>query len=171
MSSQFIIFIVVLIVALVLGYEWRKVAAASGEEQIVLFSALEGRVIKNGKPLSNALLIREWDFAEDSVRGKDEATTDQNGYFHFSAVFHSYKPPILLVQQMVISQMIRVQSNGREWEAWVSSKHNKWAGTERSKGPVEGLSPDVPLQVTIDLDSKMALRGGVAGHTFFDAPR
>jgi hypothetical protein len=170
MSSQFIIVIIALIVALSLVHEWRQVAAAANERQIVLFSALEGRVIQGGKPLANAVLIREWDFAEDSVVGKDEVKTDARGYFRFPAVLHSYKPPIFLAQEMYVAQLIRVKATNKEWRVWSGSKRDHTAGSERSQDIIEPITPEEALKITIDLDAPRALRGGVVGHTFFDGP-
>jgi hypothetical protein len=140
-------------------------------EQAVLFSAVEGRVLKDGQPLAGATLVREWDFAEDRVRASDTVTTDANGRFRFAPVLHAYRKSRFLAQQPVVSQLIRVKANGQEWRVWVASKHDLKAGTEAASGPADGTDPDVPVQVTIDLDSPRAVRGKVLGHTLFrDAP-
>jgi hypothetical protein len=141
-------------------------------EQAVLFSGLAGRVVRGGEPVAGARLVRRWDFAQDRVQGQDEAITDASGQFRLPPVLHAYRKPRLLAQQFVVSQLIQVKADGREWEAWVSSKLDSAAGTERAKGPVAGTDPDQPLAVLIDLDAPLALRGGVAGRTFFtDAGR
>jgi hypothetical protein len=142
-------------------------AGETGMERAVLFSAVEGRVIRGGRPVAGATLLRQWEFAQDKVRGQDQATTDANGRFRLPAVLHDYRKPRFFAQQFVVSQMIRVRADGRDWEAWVASKHDRDAGTERAMGPVAATDSAQPLQVVIDLDAPMALRGGVAGHTIF----
>lgn len=136
-------------------------------EQAVLFSAVDGQVLKDGRPLPGATLVREWDFAQDKVRARDEATTDAKGQFRFAPVLHAYRPPRFLPQQPVVAQLIRVQAGGTEWRVWAASKHDLKAGTEATSGPVDGTDPAIPLHVTIDLDSPRALRGQVVGHTLF----
>lgn len=146
-------------------------SCAPGEttmEQAVLFSAIEGRVKKAGQPLPGATLTREWTFTGDGTRGHDSATTDAQGRFAFPAVIVPYKRARFLAQQTVITQLIKVMAGGNEWRAWYASKLNILAGTEAYTGPSEGTAPDVPLQVTIDLDAPRKLRGGVAGLTLFE---
>lgn len=136
-------------------------------EQAVLFSGLAGRVVRGGQPVAGARLVRRWDFAQDGVQGHDEVTTDGDGRFRLPPVLHAYRKPRLLAQQFVVSQLIQVHADGREWTVWVASKRDRAAGTERSMEPVAGTDPGQPLAVLIDLDAPLALRGGVAGHTFF----
>lgn len=134
-------------------------------EQAVLFSGLAGQVVQGGRPVAGARLIRRWDFAQDRVQGQDEAITDGDGRFSLPPVVHPYRKPRLLAQQFAVSQLIQVRVEGREWEAWVASKLDRAAGTERSREPAAGA--DQPLRVVIDLDAPLALRGAVAGRTFF----
>lgn len=155
---------------LIVGLLALVAACGQGEaavEQAVLFSAIEGQVLKAATPLAGAVLIREWDFAENQVRGRDETTTDANGHFRFPAVTHPYKKPRLLAQEPIVAQLIRVQSGGTEWRVWAASKHDLKAGTESSTAPSAGSRPEMPLRITIDLDSPRALRGQVVGHTLF----
>ncbi len=138
-------------------------------EQAVLFSALEGQVVQGSQPLAGATLIREWSFAEVSVRGHDETITDAGGHFTFPAVIHAYRPPRFFTQETVIGQSIRVEAGGHEWGVWTAVKHNIKAGTESAGWDDPGLPSDVPLHVTIDLDSANEKRGNVVGHTLFKA--
>ena len=145
-------------------------SCANGEaavERAVLFSAVEGEVHKGGQPLAGATLIREWVFAEDRVRGHDEATTDAKGHFAFPQVTHAYRKPWILAQEMFIEQLIRVKSGPTEWRAWSGSKRDVKAGTEALSEPWAQTVVDGPLRVIIDLDSPLAKRGTVVGHTVF----
>jgi len=146
------------------------VACAKGEaavQQAILFSAVEGEVIKGGKPLAGATLDREWVFAENSVRGRDQTTTDATGHFSFPQVAHAYRKPWIFAQEMFIEQLIRVRSGEAEWRAWSGSKRDIKAGTEAFYEPWAQAVPDGPIRVTIDLDSPLARRGNVVGHSLF----
>lgn len=134
-------------------------------QQAVLFSAIDGRVQKDGKPVAGALVLREWDFAEDKVRAGDSTTTDAQGGFKLNAVIHPYRKPRFLAQQTFVSQLIRVESKGVSWRVWAATKHDLLAGSEIAFGP--STPSNLPLKVIIDLDAPRALRGRVIGHTFF----
>lgn len=136
-------------------------------EDAVLFSALEGRVVKGGQVVPGAMMIREWDFAENGVRGRDQAITDRDGRFAFTAVIHPYRKPRFLAQEPFVAQLIRVQSGGAEWRVWEATKRDFIAGTEASEQPSGASASAVPLRVTIDLDSTPASRREVFGHTVF----
>ncbi len=139
-------------------------------EQAVLFSALEGQVLQNGRPLAGATLVREWDFPENKVQGRDETMTDSNGQFRLAVVLHPYRRSRFFPQQPVVAQLIRVSHSGTEWRVWGGSKTNLQAGTEADSDFIEGTSPNLPIRVVIDLDSPRAYRGAVVGHTFFQQP-
>lgn len=146
------------------------VACAKGEaavQQAVLFSAIEGDVRKGGQPLAGATLTREWVFAQDKVRGHDEAITDAEGHFAFAQITHAYRKPWLFAQEMFIEQLIRVRSGDAEWRVWSGSKRDIKPGTEAFEEPWAQPVPDGPIRVTIDLGSPLAKRGNVVGHTKF----
>ena len=138
-------------------------------KQAVLFSAVEGQVVRGGQPVAGATLVRQWEFAEQKVVGRDETQTDATGRFHFDAVIHTYQPSRFFAQQTFIEQQIHVSAGGQEWAAWIGSKFDLDAGTEVSRRPVKPTDATVPLRVIIDLDASEALRGRVLGHTFFQA--
>ncbi len=146
------------------------VAGETEMEQAVLFSALEGQVMQNGQPLANATLVREWDFPENKVRGRDEATTDANGQFRLPVVLHPYRRSRFFPQQPVVVQLIRVSHGGTEWRVWAATKMNLKAGTEISSDVIDGTAPDQPLKVVMDLDLPQARRGMIVGHTLFKQP-
>jgi len=127
----------------------------SAVEQAVLFSAVEGQVIKGGQPMAGARLIREWVFAADKVRGSDTATTDINGRFAFAAVVHPYRKPFFFAQEMFIEQLIRVEATGVEWRVWTGSKRDIKPGTEAAVDYFQDWATESPLRVTIDLDSTL----------------
>jgi hypothetical protein len=119
-------------------------------------------------PLVGAILVREWDFPEKGVRGRDETTTDASGHFRLSVVLHPYRRARFFPQQPVVVQLIRVSHGGTEWRVWAATKMDLKAGTEGSSDVIDGTAPDLPIKVVIDLDSPRALRGMVVGHTLFN---
>lgn len=133
--------------------------------EAVLFSAVDGRVVKGGEPQAGATLIREWEFSEVGVTGRDETIVDEQGRFSFPIVKIPYRRSRFLAQEIVISQLIRVQLNEEEWRVWAGSKRNFRAGTEFADFGEAGESNEVPLRVVVDLDSPQELRGHVVGHT------
>ena len=136
-------------------------------DQAVLFSALEGQVVKDGQPLAGATVLREWDFPEKKVRGHDEATTDASGRFRLAAIIHPYRRARFFPQEPVVVQAIRVGHAGTEWRVWSATKMDLKAGTEISADVTDGTDPAQPLKITIDLDTPRARRGQVVGHTLF----
>lgn len=147
-------------------------ACSNGEaavEQAVLFSAVEGQVVQGSQPLGGATLIREWEFAEDSVRGSDRTLSDASGHFAFPAITHAYRQPRFFAQEKVISQLIRVQAGSSEWRVWAAVKKNIKPGTESGTFTNRAVPSDVPLRVKIDVESAVEKRGSVVGHTFFAA--
>lgn len=140
-----------------------------GMEQAVLFSAIEGQVVKGGQPVTGATLTREWTFTGDGKRGNDTAITDDAGRFAFAVVIVPYQKSRFLAQQPVISQAIKLVWDGEERRVWVASKHDLLAGTEQHPQSSNGQAPDRALRVTIDLDAPRQLRGGVVGQTIFVA--
>lgn len=134
-------------------------------QQAVLFSAIDGQVVKSGQPLAGVTLNREWSFTGDGKRGHDSATTDASGHFAFPAVIVPYQPARLLAQQPVVTQLITLADGGEERRVWVSSKRDLAAGSEAASEP--GTGSAAPLRVTIDLDAPRQLRGGVVGNSIF----
>lgn len=139
-------------------------------DQAVLFSALEGQVKQAGQPLAGARLVREWDFPENKVQGRDEATTDASGHFRFGVVLHPYRRARFFPQEPVVVQAIRISHGGTDWRVWSATKMDLKAGTEISSDVTDGTAPDQPIKVVIDLDSPRARRGMVVGHTLFNQP-
>lgn len=138
-------------------------------EKAVLFSAIDGRVVRGDAPVAGATLVREWAFAEKQVSGRDETVAGADGAFHFPAATFDYRPSRFFAQETIVSQSIRVRADGREWQVWSAAKHNLEPGTESATFPNMGQPSDVPLRVTIDLDSPQEMRGHVVGHTLFAA--
>ena len=68
---------------------------------------------------------------------------------------------------MFIEQAIRVKSGPTEWRVWSGSKGDIKSGTEAWAEPWAQPVADGPLRVIIDLDSPLAKRGNVVGHTVF----
>lgn len=89
------------------------------EKEAVLFSPLEGHLLFNGKPASNAkitLWIKWKDIKGDFFHFK----ADENGYFSIPEKKSYYKENPLA--QIVITQEITVEYNNETYLIWTLSK-------------------------------------------------
>lgn len=59
------------------------------KETICAFSGFDGQLLKNGVALANEKVIRQYEWADEVHR--EEATTDENGYFSFESAWEDYE--------------------------------------------------------------------------------
>lgn len=129
----------------------------------VLFSALEGRLLRDGQPVRGATLLRQWQFDERSVKGEDRAVTDEDGRFAFPQVVHRYRKSRVpfFAQQTVVAQRIEAVVGGKPIELWVGSKHTFQDGDELQRSDDFGATQG-PLRAVFDLSRPLVLRGRTA---------
>ena len=66
--------------------------------KMVLWSAMKGRVLMNGRPAAGAVLVRNYSWHWKNEKGSDRTTADTNGDFTFPAIegsiyeFHDLGP-------------------------------------------------------------------------------
>ena len=96
-----------------------------------VFSEVRIQIMSEGKPVSNALVTRQWDW---NKRGKDESKTDAEGYVSFPAVYESSVSK-LLPTELVIGQQLAVTFNGKEKEIWTNSKREPEENSEYGGKP------------------------------------
>lgn len=112
--------------------------------KVCLFSKMEGVIKLDGKPVSNARLVRTVRLSKEEV---DEAVTDENGKFEFEAKF-SRTVAKYLPMEFVAKQQIDVFYNGKEYEMW--------SGVKRE--PEENIeSRGKPLVVECELNQETSL--------------
>lgn len=83
-----------------------------------VFSEVKAQITKDGKPISNAKVIRRWEW---NKANSDEAMTDKQGVVTFPAVFESSLSR-LLPTELVIGQQLSIDINGEEVVFWTNSK-------------------------------------------------
>jgi hypothetical protein len=104
--------------------------------KMVIFSAVNGRVLQDGKPVPGATVEREFRWAWKDETGKDNATTGGGGEFAFGKIERSSFLGSLLPHEPVIRQSLTIKVNGKAYEAWLFNKHNY-----DDNGEVEGKKP------------------------------
>jgi hypothetical protein len=89
-------------------------------ENHVIFSPMEGVLIKNGKPLANAIIIRrlKWNGNDDGL--VEEFTTDEQGLFSLS--IHEEELSLSMLNQFVASTDLEVVTEKGSEYLWTSSK-------------------------------------------------
>lgn len=102
-----------------------------GVGKTCVFSSVKVRLLDNGKPVSNAKVVRQWSWNELKT---DEGVTDNDGYVAFPAVFESSLSRLLPIE-IVIGQQLSVSINGEEKVFWTNGKrkadeNSEYGGTE-----------------------------------------
>ena len=95
-----------------------KAMSILGIGKTCVFSEVRVRLLHNGKPVSNAKVIRRWEW---NKLQEDNTTTDENGYFEFPAVFEKSIARILPIE-LVIAQGLYVVDGDEEKKIWSNSK-------------------------------------------------
>ena len=112
--------------------------------KMVIFSAVTGKVLQDGKPVSGASIEREFRWAWKDETGTDKATSGIGGEFSFPAVERSSFLGSLLPHEPVVRQSITIRHAGKSYEAWLYNKHNY-----DDKGELEGK----PLRLVCRLEN------------------
>jgi hypothetical protein len=142
--------------------------------EVVLFSALSGKLLFNGKPVVGATLEREtkWRWGKETV--KDAATTAADGAFSFPAVKRKMLLGSLLPHEPVIEQTITVSYGGKSYMLWATDKRDYESNGElnyvaRGKtGLQTAADPRKQMSVTCKLESEPRHNGNIFGLCDFD---
>jgi len=131
-------------------------AAAEGMAmgKMVLFSAVRGKVVQDGRPVQGAVVEREFKWAWKDETGRDNATTDANGEFSFSPVVRSSFFGSLLPHEPMVRQTILIRHGGQTYKAWMFDK-----GNYTDNGELKGR----PIVMTCRLETQPQRRGEVFG--------
>jgi 5-hydroxyisourate hydrolase-like protein (transthyretin family) len=92
-----------------------------------LFSEMTGVVSFEGKPAADVKLVRMVDLNKEVY---DETITDQEGNFHFPAIYRSSILSKVLPMEFVVLQEITAHFQGKEYEIWNSVKRSPAVNTE-----------------------------------------
>ncbi len=99
-------------------------ANAMGSMGKVMFSEVHGVVLNNGAPVAGARVVREYTWAWDNKKVREETTSDAQGRFAFAMASKKSLLTGLLPHEPVISQLITISHDGKEYIAWDFRKHN-----------------------------------------------
>lgn len=120
--------------------------------KMVLWSAMKGRVLMNGQPAAGAVLVRNYSWHWKNEKGGDKTTASANGDFSFPALEGSSLLGGLLPHQPVIEQVMKIEYQGKTYDAWAFFKYS-YENNSETKGK--------PIDVTCRLEAELALHGDV----------
>lgn len=103
------------------------------EEEVVLFSEMEGHIIFNGQPVKNAKIERRVNW-KDEVGDTDYFNTNDEGYFYLPEIKLNLK--LNKFSQFVVGQEVKVIYDGEEHFIWVMGKMSKSKYGELGGAPV-----------------------------------
>lgn len=98
-----------------------------------VFSSVNMQILKNGKPVKNAQVIRRWEWNDLK---EEKTVTDENGYFSLPAVYESSVSRLLPIE-FVVGQAILVVDGGKEKRIWSNSKRKTEENSEYGGKSIE----------------------------------
>ena len=119
-------------------------AQESAMAKMVIFSAVSGKVLQDGKPVPGATVEREFRWSWKDEIGTDSATTGAAGEFSFGRIERSSFLGSLLPHEPVVRQSLTIKVGGKSYEGWLLNKHNY-----DDNGEVEGK----PLRLVCRLEA------------------
>jgi hypothetical protein len=125
----------------------------SAMAKMVMFSAVSGKVLHNGKPVAGAAVEREFFWAWKSETGRDSTQTDAGGNFRFALVERSSLMGSLLPHEPIVRQTILIKHEGKTYKAWMYDKRNYRPDGEIGR----------PIVMTCKLESELHHTGDVYG--------
>ena len=95
---------------------------SKAEEEVVIFSPMEGSITLNGDPVPNAKIER-WLKWKDEEGEKDYFSTDENG--HFSIPVKKDIVKLSTISTFVMAQEVRVFIDDDKYDIWSLAKRSK----------------------------------------------
>jgi hypothetical protein len=147
------------------GFDWGR---------MVLFSAIAGKITKDGKPVANATITREADF--HGFEQTDTATTDKDGNFSFPTMKRFTLVWQVLPSEPIVHQKIVARALDKEYEVWYHTKrgYEDNAELKYSKRINENYWQDLlidtttnPITVTCELSREMKSTGQISSVCHF----
>ncbi|GAA0358921.1 hypothetical protein GCM10009092_23930 [Bowmanella denitrificans] len=103
-----------------------------------IFSAVEGKVMLNGEPVSGARVKRYYEWGNIEKENTFLTKTNDEGRFSFSEInISSLSASLNIISQPTIIQNITIEHEGREYTAWSFFKGNYESGGETGTSPIE----------------------------------
>lgn len=122
--------------------------------KLVIFSAVDGRVLLDGQPVAGAVVERKFKWGWKDETGTDRATTGSDGTFSLPAIERSSLLGSLLPHEVVIDQTLVIAFAGKTYKAWALFKRDYDNNSELG---------GKPLKLTCRLDKPPARRGNLFG--------
>jgi len=122
--------------------------------QMYLFSAVDGVVTRQGKPLPGCRVERSFFWHWKDERGSESAVTDASGRFAFAEIVRSSLLGSLLPHEPMVEQTILIRHDGQTYKAWMFDKRNY-----DKNGELQGRS----ISLLCDLDAPLNHKGDVYG--------
>jgi hypothetical protein len=122
--------------------------------KMVIFSAVSGKVLHDGKPVAGALIEREWKWAWKDEAGADRVITAPDGSFSLPMVERSSLLGSLLPHTPSVRQTILIKHAGTTYKAWMFDKE-EYANNGELKGK--------PIRITCRLENQPSRHGDVFG--------
>jgi hypothetical protein len=112
-------------------------------ENYVIFSPLEGVLMRNGQPLANTKIIRRlrWNGNDEGLM--EEFTTDDQG--RFSLPVHEEALSLGMLGQFVSSTKLEVDIGGQILDVWYNNKFEEGLYAE-TNGPITDLVCDLDFE-------------------------
>jgi hypothetical protein len=113
------------------------------KESYVIFSPIEGVLLKNGAPLPNTKIIRKlrWNGNEDGL--VEEFFTDEKGYF--SLPIHEEELSLNMLSQFVGKADLEFETDTERDYIWTSGKFSAEVFAETA-GKISGLVCDIETE-------------------------
>ena len=92
--------------------------------KMVMFSAVSGKVLQDGKPVAGAVVEREFRWSWKEETGTDSTQTNAAGEFRFPVIERSSLMGSLLPHEPIVRQTILIKHGGKTHKAWMFDKRN-----------------------------------------------
>ncbi|WP_205702603.1 DUF6795 domain-containing protein [Rubrivivax rivuli] len=92
--------------------------------KMVMFSAVSGKVLQDGKPVAGAVVEREFRWSWKSETGTDATQTDAQGVFKLPLIERSSFMGSVLPHEPNVRQTILIKHGGKTYKAWMFDKPN-----------------------------------------------
>jgi Domain of unknown function (DUF6795) len=112
--------------------------------KVYTFSKMTGLIIKDGKPVKDALIRRTVDFQS---KREDGTKTDENGRFELPLISERTVTKFL-PQEFVVGQLVFVEYQGVEYKVWEGVKRSKEENSE-----AQGKALDVVCNLDAEEES------------------
>ena len=122
--------------------------------KMVIFSAVKGKVLLDGKPVAGAAVEREFRWAWKNETSTDSTASDANGDFALPVIERSSITGSLLPHEPMVRQTIIIKHAGKVYKAWMFDK-----GNYDNNGELGGK----PIVMTCRLETQPVRRGEVFG--------